>query len=381
MKIQYIGLIALAAACVLSGCSKGMSNTAVADVDGVTISQKDFFDYLQHKPTMLVSTPSGAQVVKLAGTPGFQALKDLIINKIVEKMAKDEGVFPSDADVNKEIKFQESKSPQLVSNALAQGISIDMLRDEVRNDLCKFNLVTKGVTVTPEQVNQYITANQKTKFMNPPQANLQMVAVHTKDDEKAVDAALAKGQQFAAVAQTYSIDPNGAASQWHFGITNVTQMPPALQALVAKTPVLHTTDWVQFKDGLVKFYVESKQPASEMKITDVIKEEVRRQLMLQQGSQAVDLDKRVQQALVKSIANIKVLNKADDQEWKNFVNAVEQSPNASTGVTAPGTAPGQKAPAGTGAAPAAGAPAAGTPAAGAPAAGAPAPGAPAAAGN
>lgn len=360
MKIKHLGFIGLVAAFVAVGCSGGISNQPVATVDGVTVTQKEYFDYLQQKPTMLVSTPNGAVAAQLAGTPGFQALKDLIINKILEKMAKDEGVYPSDSDVDKEIKFQESQNPQLVSNAISRGISTDMLRSSVRIDLCKFNLVTKGVTVTPDQVDKFIKDNQNTQFMNPPQAELQMVAVRTPADEKAVDAALAKGQPFKTVAQSFSIDPNGAASNWHFGVTNVKQMPPALQALVEKTAVLHTTNWVQFKDGLVKFYVESKQPASPVKITDVIKEKVRRQLMVNQGAQAVDLDKRVQQALLKTIPNIRVDNKADAAEWKSFVNAIEQAPAAGGGVTPPGGTPGQKS----------GAPAAGAPAAGAPAAGA-----------
>ncbi len=310
---------------LIAGCSGNIPNTTAANVDGVKIDQKDYLDYLQNKATMLVQGPNGPVNLPLAGTPGFQALKDLIVNKVIEKIAKDQGVYPSDQDVENEIKFRQKSDPNLITEAISQGISLNMLREQVRVDLCKFNIVTKGVTVTPQQVTNFITQN-KSRFVTPPQAQLQMIVVKTAADEKPVDAALGQGKSFQTVAAAYSVDPNGRDSQYHYGVTDESKMPSALVALITKTDVQHTTQWIQSNDGFVKFYVQSKTPATPMKITDVITEQVRRNMMLQQGAQHVNLNVVVAKELVKDIDKIQVTGKANGNQWRAFVTNLQKSP-------------------------------------------------------
>lgn len=351
---------------MVAGCSGGIPNTTAANVDGVSIDQKDYLDYLQQKATMVVQGPNGPVTLPLEGSPGFQALKDLVINKVIEKLAKDGGVLPTSQDVENEIKYRQQSNPNLITQAIGQGISLDMLREQIKVDLCKFNLVTKGITVTPAQVDGFVEEN-KAKLVNPPQAQLQMIVVKAADDQKPVDAALNQGKSFQTVAAAYSTDPNGRDSQYHYGVTDESKMPPALQALIAKTDVQHTTQWVKSNDGYVKFYVQSKTPATPMKITDLLKEQIKRQMMIQQGTKNVQLDVVVAKELLKDIDKIQVTGKGNGAQWKAFMANLQKSPinsmvsNAGTGTnpaagapTTAGSAPTGTAPASTGSAPAAG---------------------------
>lgn len=303
--------VAALASLALVGCNRGGSSSSVANVSGANgdlavvngeaISMDEYYRYLEHKLSVqAVATqpvPAG-QVAEfqVAAPLGFQALRDLINRRILLEVARDEKVMPTPEDVAKELEFKTKQRPDYMQALTSQGLSLDDIRRDLTLDLARERVITKGITVTPAQADEFIK-NNPDQFKTPPQAKLCLVAVKDAAGKKQVDADLAAGKPFPQVAVEHSILPGVRQTNGYLPITNVQQMQPALQAIVAATGEGKTTDWktdtTQTGTQFVKIYVEQKTAAKPIPITDTIKENVRRQLALQQGGQASDLPKRL----------------------------------------------------------------------------------------
>lgn len=339
------------AALALIGCGKGGGEN-IAVVNGEPIPSSEFSKYLERKPIVQVVTNSGLVELPVAGSLGFQALRDLINRRILFQLAKDDNVYPSDADVNAELEFQRKRRPDFIQQLTAQGYTIDDIKKDLTLDLTKERILTKNVKVTPEEADKFIKENPS-KFEQPQQAKLRIIAVRDAAGKKQVDQELANGTPFGQVAARYSIAPGARQSQGLYSETVVQRMQPALQAIVNGTQELKSTDWKQDGGQFVKIYVEQKVAAKPVPIDATMKEYVRRQLALQKGSEATDLGKRLIEKLKQ--AKIDVVAPAYKTPWETaFKNLQEQDVQAGTGT---GTTPGGAAPGGAPAGGASGAPA------------------------
>lgn len=353
-QFYKFGVIGLAAAGILvAGCNRGgVSDNTIVTVNGTPINSSDFFEYLQRKSNMIVMSNSGPVNAQVEFSPGYQAMQDMIVDQIVIQLAKEQNVFPNDQQVNAELDFQKQQNPNFVQQAIANGYTLESLKHELMMQVSRFNLITKGITVTPQQVNDFITQHPD-QFENPPKATLQMIVVKSDQKKAAVDKDLGSGKAFQVVAQTYSEQQNGRNSNYTFPIDNIPQMPKPIQDLVTKTGVNQTTDWLRASDGWVKFYVVSKTASTKQPITDVTKEKVRRFLMQQQGSQAHDLQKDIAKKLQSEADQIKIQKPQYQQAWNNFIQNMNTALQQSTASGSGGAPAASTAPAG-GAAPAAG---------------------------
>src|SRR5579862_1412292 len=245
--LKFPILCGAAAALILAmaGCKShptgGSSSSEVATVGKDKVTEKEFFDYLQRKPSF-ASIVQGQNVsVVISDTAGYQALKDLIINKVILQLATEQGIYPDDKRVNDELDFQRQQAPNLIPNALSKGLSLDDLKNEFRIELAKYNLQTKGVTVTTKDATDYMDKNPK-EFMDPPMIQSQIIFVHESDKQK-VDAALASGQPFATVAKQYTLDKLAEKNNFAYDRVNELTMPKDIRALLDKTGELQTTGW------------------------------------------------------------------------------------------------------------------------------------------
>lgn len=336
-------------ALLASGCSHDGSGVPSSDnlavVNNDTITMKDYYSYLERKKSVEVFTPNGTtRSLPVAATLGFQALRDLVQEKVIEQIAADDGVKPTKADVEAEIQFQTTRDPQLVQKALSNGVGIDELRHMYTIDLCKYNIVTKGITVTPAEVDDYIKNNPK-EFMNPPTADLLWIYVLSAADKDRVDKELNGGQVFSSVAMRYSQDPQVRQYQGRYQMNVMTpgtasSIPDFVAKLVDASPEHKMTAWVDGHPGFAKFYVEKKTPASEVKITDTIKTLVKRQIAQRRGAQAVDLGARVQEKLKTAKYDIKYKPLKDmwdqaTEQLKNTVTATASSATSAGGSGGP----------------------------------------------
>ncbi len=350
--------VAALASLALAGCGHGSSSGAggdVAIVNGEAISMDEYYRYLERKPVVQVEVPQGVQTGQVAELHvpvllGFQALRDLINRRILLDVARDEKVMPSDDDVNKELTFQRSRQPDLLTRLTSQGLSLEDIKRDLTIDLAKEKIVTKGITVTAADADTYIKGHPE-QFMVPEQARLIVVMVKDKAGENQVDTDLTAGKPFQTVAEQYSIDPKVRQTRGIIAINDVAQLPAGLQQLIESTPEGKTTPWQPQAQGFAKVYMDQKIKSKPMTLDANQKEAVRRKLALDRGSAASDLPKRLVDKLRSSKISVNPpsLKNLWDTAYKQLTEQQDMSPtNAPGGASAvPPTAAGTAGPAPT----------------------------------
>jgi len=348
LKLRY----AYAALALLTlgafGCGKkdaAVAEDTLATVNGEKISTKDFVDFLASKQTVYVNAGQGPQLAQAAQPIGFQALQDLINKKVILQLAKDQGVLPTDADVSKELDLRTAQQGDFIQTMTRAGLTLEQIKADLMFDLARERLITKGVIVTPAEVDSYIKENPKA-FTEPAKASLLYVAVGNSTKKAQVDKDLSGGASFQTVATRYSEDPQARETGGQYPISDESQMPPQLQAIVDKTAPLKASDWVSVGQGFVKFYVQSKTPAKPVAITPELKERVRRNLAVQRGQLSTDLGKKQSEKM--QAAQITVSQPMLSKMWESYMDSMKKqsaasSPPAGGGTGAP-TAPGAPAP-------------------------------------
>lgn len=324
------------AAIAVAGCSRGAGDT-LATVNGESIPMADYYKTLEMKssvigvvdPSRLNVDPTTGQIVRqVTEVPidsgyrlSVQALRDCIYQTLTEQLAKDEGVYPKKEEVDDEIKFQTQRKPTYVQDLSASGLSVDQIKRNLGLQMATLRLWSKGVTVTPDEVDQAIKNNPQ-QFTEPEQAILSMIEVPDEKTRDMAEKELKESQLFTSVAQHYSVQPDGKARNYRFPETVVSRFPKLLQDLVAKTPEFTQTAWQQDPPTKhwVKFYIERKAKAKPINIDAYVKEMVKRDLLLKKGSQANDLNKRLMDKLKASKIEVKVKYLQDP--WKKLQDSL-----------------------------------------------------------
>jgi parvulin-like peptidyl-prolyl isomerase len=303
----------------VGGCGKGEDTVAV--VNGEPITMEEFYKYLQVKPEVRVQAANG-QVATLPVDPssnvGFQAMQDLIGQKIALQLAKDEGVYPSDAEVVKELEFQKKLQPNFVARLTSRGLTLNAVKESLTIDLAQERLLTKDIKVTTADVENYIKKNPA-QFIEPAKADVSWIVVRDEADKKKVDRELGSGQSFNAVALRYSEAPtakayNGKLQNPRLGDPAINQMPAPIREAVNNIKEQGASDWIRMIDGWTKIYVHRKTASRPVVMDDLRKEYLRRFIAKQRGAQARDLQNQILGKLKES--KVDVTAKMYQEPWK-----------------------------------------------------------------
>lgn len=304
----YVALTAVAAMTV-PGCG-GKSDDVVAVVNGERITTSQFYDYLERKPTVRVQTENGPIELPVADTIAFQAIQDLIARQLILQMARDEGVFPTEADVEAELKFRRELDPQFAERLRQANISFGQIKEQVLLELARERLVTRTVTVTDQEVEDYIRDNPE-EFREPATVDASWILVNTPERRAEVDQQLQTGQTFSAVAIRYSAAPNAAQLNGRFPIRAIAAIPEPIRSKVEATPEGRQTDWIRLADGWAKLFIERKTAARPAVMNPMRKQALKRRLALQRGQNAIDLNRRVLDRLLESEIDIRAKSLQD----------------------------------------------------------------------
>lgn len=311
---------------VTSGC-KGKTAEVMATVNGEQITREDFYTYMEHKPSVMVQTPQGAASANVATPLNFQSLNDLINQKLLEQMAKDEGVYPTEQEIKDEISFQQTKNQGFVKTLTGQGYTMSEIRRQLALERCRFKLITKGIKISDSQIDNYIKNNPQ-QFVNPKTVDLSWVVVKDEATQKEVDSAIKAGDNFSIVATRYSV-----AKTPTYPSRLYSQFPDRLKQVVDKLAEGGTSDWLVDGANKVRFRVEKKTEASKIEIKPWMKTEISRALATQKGSVAVDLDKRL--LAKRKDANLSVTPTGLKEQFDNIAKSLKESDvKAGTSTTA-----------------------------------------------
>jgi hypothetical protein len=334
---------------LVAGCGKGAPMAAV--VNGEPITMEQFNKYLMVKPQVQVvvvparlQAGSGGQLPQqpyngaVVGSLGLQALNDLIQQAVLKQFARDEKVYPSDADVAAELEDRKKTNPNFVKDLINAGFTTPMIESDLAMQLAQYNLTTKGISVSPEEVTTYIKEHPK-EFVVP--EGIEMVWMLVPDDKKkAADADLKAGNSFLMVAQTYTIAPNARAMQYRFPEQYMPQLAnygPELLPAIQKTAPQEQTNWIKFTEGWAKFYVNKKTPERALPIDDAMRKKVLRAIALQKGALAKDMNLRIQERL--KTAKIEIVIDSLRDPWKRSIESLQAvSGGTTTGSTTGSTA-------------------------------------------
>jgi len=330
--LNRITLLACVAASVaLVGCGSKGGGGDVATVNGEPISKDEFVFNLDMKPTVRVMTQAGPVEAPVAGRLGFQVIQDLILRKATLQLAKDEGVYPSDKEVDEELKLRTKLNPNFVTNLTKQGLTLSRIKESLRLDLAREKLVTKGITVTRAEAEKYVKEHPQ-EFMEPETADVQWIFVKDEAAKQKVDKELAGGQGFSFVAMQYSQDPNVRRTNGRFPERVVANMAKPIQDIVRKTPQNKPSEWLRASDGWAKFYIDKKTPAKPIQMDDAKYMVLQRTLARQRGEAATDLGKRILEKLKTS--KIEVSDPSLKDLWKqaydNLLKQAKDNPSAAT---------------------------------------------------
>ena len=374
----------IATLALLAGCGNGGGGT-VAKVDGSPITMDEYRQAMEFRSAVQVRVPEGLvlgilqaaqadqlgnvvnQVVpmEVAGSVGFQALQDLVNQEVLFLLAKEENIQVTTEDIEAEIKFQRELDPNFLQRYQNMGMNMGMIRERVRISLVEERLLTKGITVTMDEVDRFIADNPQ-QFTEPANAQLRWILVPTADRAR-VDAELATGQDFSVVARQFSRAPNAVQLEGRYtpGPVPIAQLPQEIRPRVVAAQAGAVTDWIPDGQGnIAKFLIEQKSPERKVELTEPRRKLLQRAIARDKGARAKDLGQRLADKRNQLIKDAKIVVEYDalEEQWKNFEEAVKRAEAGTevveTGVEAEAekaAQPGQPAAGGQPAAPAAGA--------------------------
>lgn len=329
-KILYV-LAAGAAFFALSGCGS-KAGEEVANVNGESVGLEDLHKYLQTKPSFLIQVPNGGIVsAQLSSTPAFQALQDLISRRILTQLAKDEGVSPTPADVDRELEFRKKVDAQYVAKQMAMGIVLQQIKDQIAIDLAQERILSKGIKVDEAEARKFIAENPS-QFTYPEELEVYYIQANSDDTRKKVDSDLQLGKPFQTVAMQYSESPTVREDNARLGggsPTYTDRLQPELKKQLAKLPEAKHTGWIKVQNGWMMFYLDKRKPARKMTVDQVLIERVQRMLRMQKGRLAVDLDRRVRKKIIESKLTIK--DKTLKNLWERYIAALKRQEEQASG--------------------------------------------------
>lgn len=334
-KFSLLSGLGVAAAIVLSGCGGSKSQT-LATVNGDQITMDQFYAYLEAKPEVQVVLENGqVATARVSETLAFQALQELIRQRIILQLAKDDKLAPTPKDIENEVQFQRGREPNFILNLRERGLTTDQMKESLAVDLAKERLLSKGIEFSDADVDAFIKANPQ-RFVRPAAVEAKWIFVKTDSDKRVVDRELQSGSSFSSVARRYSKDPNAKQNLGYFPRTDVDNLPPDIQKPLKETAIGRESGWIKLSDGWAKFSVDKRTAPEKIVMNKFEKEWLKRQLIMQKGLQNNDLDRKLLDKLKTSEINVAYAEL--QTPWKNAFNRLkevdsEESTEKATGAT------------------------------------------------
>lgn len=298
----------------LSACG-GKQGDTVAKIGETSIDLETYLRRLEMMPT-----PTQVVGSQIATSPaGYTTLWQLIREQALLDMAKEEGVLPTDQQVEERVQREMKNNPQ-VKQAITEGrMTLDDYRQQVKVRLAQFNLLTKGVTVTEQELKKAYEDNKRT-FYQPASARVRFVIARNPTVRKQIDDDLKRGFNFQSIVNKYAQNPVSGVETNEGEIAiegDLPQNPQEQQAALRLRSALknakptEVTDWLVVGPGAVaRFEVLSRSAGRQLPYEEV-KDQIREALMLQKGQQT---NRDLTMELAKRIANTPVEIKSE--MWK-----------------------------------------------------------------
>jgi parvulin-like peptidyl-prolyl isomerase len=256
-----------------------ISPTAViVKVNGQPILGDQYFSRMQVLP----------DVGKLAGqnfvpaSPGFLTLQQIINEMLIVQLAREQGVYPTDAELAAEVKLRREEQPQLTQVFLTLGLNDKAFEWDALVNMCQFRVMTKGVNITDMEVEQSYQNSLATRYTLPRRYLIRVISVTAQADQKKVDDALAGGKSFSEVALEMSQD-EAKSSGGLLGEIAEQQLGGTLKTEIQNLKKGDKTNWVPVGQAWSKFFLEDMKEREVVPLDARLKRQIRRDLMIEKG--------------------------------------------------------------------------------------------------
>lgn len=271
-------LLCLAGLAAASAFAQLDPNRVLIVVNGSSIRAAEYYPRMETLPNM--GRMAGDQFV--AAAPGFLTLQQLINEELMVQLAREQGVFPTTAEMDAEVKERMAKNPKLLEAFKLLGLGEDAYRRDILVQMCEFKVTTKGVNITDFEVENYYKSNVERIFTVPRIFTLRVITVPDEAAQQRVDTALKSGTPFTDVAKANSTDLS-AQNGGYFGRFREDQISEQVRAAVGTLKKGETSAWVINDKLRVKFLLEEVSEKTVMPFDNDLKSQIRRQLMIDKG--------------------------------------------------------------------------------------------------
>ncbi|GIV10086.1 MAG: putative peptidyl-prolyl cis-trans isomerase YacD [Fimbriimonadales bacterium] len=337
----------------LSACGGGKQDTTVAKVGDSPIDKDMYLRRLELMPTPVQIAGNQATTAPA----GYTTLVQMIREQVMLDMAKEEGVLPTDQQVEERVQREMKNNPQIKQAITEQRLTLDDYRQRVRVALAEFNMLTKGVTVTEQEIKKAYEDN-KQAFYRPANASVRFIIVGNPEVRKQIDDDLKRGFNFQSVVNKYAQNPVAGvqANQGEIPLEGALPQNPQerqaalrLRSTLKNAKPMEVTAWLPVGTGLVaRFEVLAKTEGRQLPYEEV-KDQIREALMIQKGRQTnrdlnLEMAKRMANTPVeiKSEAWKKQYEKDIAELKKTVEEAEKQLGKQSSGAASPQNASAQK---------------------------------------
>jgi len=263
----------------------------LAIVNGYKITQKEVDNYT----ASLKST--NPDIFKEENKTQLQAVESqvidyIIVNKLLEKYASENGISVLDSEVEKElqsIKDSFETEAEFSKYIKDNNIDEDFLKIWLKNQILGskiYEKITKDITLNEEEAKKYYEENMEAVFKNPEQVKVSHILVRygendtdqkTKEDAlekiKAAQQELQDGESFENVAKRFSEDENTNVNGGELGYFAKGQLMKEFEEAAFKLSVGEVSDIVETSYG---FHIIKVTDKTEESITpyDEVKDQI-----------------------------------------------------------------------------------------------------------
>ena len=253
----------------------------IARVNGEAINKAEF-----EKAVQTVEANAGGPVPPDQRDRVYRNVLDQMIGyKLLIQETKTRKLAVPDADLDARIGQIRSQFPTedaFKQTLTQQGVSLEQLRADARNDMLVSNMLQSElkVAVTPEQLNDFYTKNPG-QFQQPERVRASHILIGFPQgaDEAAKTQARTKaaevlkevkaGKDFAALAKQHSTDPGSGQQGGDLGFFQQGQMVPAFDKAAFSMKPGQTSDLVETDFGVHIIRVADRQAARTIPLDEV----------------------------------------------------------------------------------------------------------------
>jgi foldase protein PrsA len=202
-------------------------NSAVAKVNGQVITKEEFSRNLelykssyeqQYGRDIWNKDIDGKKFIDVVKE---QVVEKLILDKLILEAAQKQGIEVTQDEVDSEIKAIKDyfdNEQKFLDFLTSQNMTEEQFAEQVRRDLIitKFrDKAVEGVTVSEKEMRDYYDKNTKKFKMDKVRAS--HILLDTKEDAEKILQRLKNGEDFAELAEQYSVDPSAKSNKGDLG--------------------------------------------------------------------------------------------------------------------------------------------------------------------